>query len=399
MTAGLKILVVGGGMYVTGRGTETSGTLVPALLEGVKHGLVSEVAIVTTQAGSALEACRKSASIARQMGVDCSFAAFPKEGECTNAYLQAAKAFQPDAVLVSVPDHLHASVSIPLIEKGLHCLVVKPMASSLEEAQAMVASAEKNQVVAQVEFHKRYDESNLLLYDAVQSRKLGDLLYAVIEYSQQKRIPRDVFRSWVAKTSVFQYLGVHYVDLLYFVTGFLPRRVTAWGQKSHLYNLGIDTWDAMQVVIEWEDFQSSTKVGMVSTHITNWIDPDETSSISDQKINLVGTLGRFQADQKHRGVQTVTDSQGVKDVNPYFSSSWIDPQTGKIKFHGYGIQSVLQFLRDVHWVKYHNGNLEELITSRPSFQSGLISTAVIDAAHQSLLIHQSSPVEIHCEKN
>lgn len=394
MIQGLRVLVVGGGMYVAGRGTETSGTLVPALLEGVKQGLVSEVAITTTRSSSALETCKKSSCIARQMGVDCSFTAFPKEGENPKAFLQAAEAFQPNAVLVSVPDHLHASVSIPLIEKGLHCLVVKPMAASLEEAQAMVASAEKNQVVAQVEFHKRYDESNLLLYDAVRSKKLGDLLYAVIEYSQQKRIPRDVFRSWAAKTSVFQYLGVHYVDLLYFVTKFLPKRVAAWGQKNHLQSLGIDTWDSMQVVIEWEDPQNSAKARMVSTHITNWIDPDETSSISDQKINLVGTLGRFQADQKHRGIQIVTEPQGIRDVNPYFSSSWIDPQTGKIKFHGYGIQSVLQFLRDVHWVKYHNGKLNELITNRPSFQSSLISSAVIDAAHQSLLIHKSSPVEI-----
>ena len=90
----------------------------------------------------------------------------------------------------------------------------------------------------------------------------------------------------------------------------------------------------------------------------------------------------------------VTDTQGIKDVNPYFSSSWIDPQTGKIKFHGYGIKSVLQFLRDVYSVKIQNVNLEQLTTTRPSFQSSLISSAVIDAVHQSLLTRQSSPVEV-----
>ena len=54
--AGLRILIVGGGMYVAGRGTETSGTLVPAVLEGVKRGFVSEIAIATTKASSAFEA-------------------------------------------------------------------------------------------------------------------------------------------------------------------------------------------------------------------------------------------------------------------------------------------------------------------------------------------------------
>ena len=356
--------------------------------------LVSEISIATTKASSAFEACRKSAEIAQQMGLDCQLSAFPKEGVTQDSFLQAVEIFKPDAVIISVPDHLHASISITLIEKGLHCLVVKPMASNLDEARAMLVTAKKHQVVAQVEFHKRYDESNLLLYDTVRSGKLGDLLYAVIEYSQQKNLPRELFRAWVEKSSIFQYLGVHYVDLLYFVTGFLPKRVTAWGQKNYLQSLGIETWDAMQVVVEWENTQKPLTNHFVSTHITNWIDPDETSAISDQKINVVGTLGRFQADQKNRGLQTVIDSKGINDLNPYFCSSWTDPKTNNLTFQGYGIKSVMQFLQDVQLIKYGNGNLEDLSTSRPSFQSSLISSAVIDAAHQSLIDQESTPVEI-----
>ena len=40
--------------------------------------------------------------------------------------------------------------------------------------------------------------------------------------------------------------------------------------------------------------------------------------MSDQKINVVGTKGRFQADQKHRGVQVVQDELGIQEINPYF---------------------------------------------------------------------------------
>ena len=45
-------------------------------------------------------------------------------------------------------------------------------------------------------------------------------------------------------------------------------------------------------------------------------------------------------------------------------------------------------------IDLENGKLEDLSLNRPTFQSGLISTAVIDAAHQSLLENNSSPVEI-----
>ena len=386
----IKILIIGGGMYVTGKGTTSNGTIMPALLEARRHKLVSKLGLVTTSADSANENRERVNDLAQRMGVDSQCEYFPKSVHNEQAYLEAVEQFKPDAVIVAVPDHLHASVCIPLIEKRIHCLVVKPMATTLAEANAMTEAAKKAGVVAQVEFHKRLDESNLLLRDAIQSKKFGELLYAIIEYSQKKQIPRDVFHSWAEKSSVFQYLGVHYVDLLQFVTDFRPLRVSAWGQKDYLKNLGIDTWDSMQVVVEWERKDGGQ---FVSTHITNWIDPDETSAMSDQKINVVGTKGRFQADQKNRGVQIVEDGKGIQDVNPYFSSSWKENINQYLLFNGYGIKSVLQFVKDVQMFKDGEIELETLKKIRPSFEVCRISSAVIEAAHQSLK-QQNFPINI-----
>jgi D-galacturonate reductase len=386
----INVLIVGGGMYVAGRGSNSDGTIMPALLEARRNGLVNRLCIVTTSADSANENRERVNDLAQRMGVDLECEFFPKSGHDLQAYIVAAEQFKPDAVIVSVPDHLHASISISLIEKGIHCLVVKPMATTLEEADAMTGAAKKAGVIAQVEFHKRLDESNLLLRDAVKTNKLGNLLYAVIEYSQKKQIPRDIFRSWAGKSSIFQYLGVHYVDLIQFVSSFRPLKVCAWGQKDYLKNLGIDTWDSMQVVIEWEREDGGQ---FVSTHITNWIDPDETSAMSDQKINVVGTKGRFQADQKNRGVQIVEDGEGIQDVNPYFSSSWKETINQNLMFNGYGIKSLLQFVKDVQMFKDGEIELDTLEKIRPSFEVCRISSAVIEAAHQSLA-QQNTPVKI-----
>lgn len=386
----MDILVVGGGMYVAGKGTQTNGTIIPALLEGRRNGLVGRLGVVTTSSKSAGENANRVHQLAGVMGVESQCETFPKIGASQTAYLDAANKFKPDAVIISVPDHLHATISIALIEKGLHCLVVKPMAPTLKEARAMLEAAERQNVVACVEFHKRLDESNLLLYDYFRSGRLGQLLYAVIEYSQKKQIPRDIFRSWSAQSSIFQYLGVHYVDLLQFVTAYRPVKVSAWGQKDYLENLGLNTWDAMQVVIEWEREDGKP---FVSTHITNWVDPDETSSMSDQRINVVGTQGRYQADQKNRGVQVVLDEQGVQDLNPYFSNSWKHPDTQQLTFSGYGIQSILQFIKDVSQFQAGEIDLISLEKVRPSFKACCVSTAVIEAAHQSLK-NQSIPTEV-----
>lgn len=388
MSGALDILVVGGGMYVTGRGTETYGTIMPALLEGRRKGTVGRIGIVTTNSDSANRALNVFIRLSNQMGLDEQCEIFPKTGIDSFAYLTAADIFNPDAVIVSVPDHLHASISIALIGKGLHCLVVKPLAPTVIEAESMIEASKKANVVAEVEFHKRLDESNMFMCDKLRTGQLGKLLYAVVEYSQQKRIPCELFKAWSGNSNVFQYLGVHYVDLIHFATNFTPLKVTAWGQKDYLPSHGIDTWDAIQVVIEWQRTDGNS---FVSTHLTNWVDPNETSALSDQKINIVGTKGRYQADQKNRGVQTVLDVTGVQDINPYFSSFIKDAESSKLFFQGYGIRSVLRFLHDILSVKSHKKTLNELEQSRPTFNNCIVSTAVVEAVGKSL---QNSSVTI-----
>lgn len=368
-------------MYVTGRGTASYGTILPALLEARRQGRVGRIVLATTSAESSRAAAARLQELAEHMRVEIESAYLPAKGRDERAYLEALERYTPDAAIISVPDHLHAAVGIPLVERGVHCLMVKPMATSVAEARAMAAAARRAQVVAQVEFHKRLDESNMLLRDAVRSGRLGELLYAVIEYSQQKRIPRDIFRGWAARSNVFQYLGVHYVDLLQHVTAYTPRRVTAWGQKNYLHGIGIDTWDAIQTVIEWDTGHGGR---FVSTHITNWIDPDETTALSDQRINVVGTKGRFQADQKHRGVQQVVDGQGAQDINPYFTMASGDKGGEPLRYSGYGIDSVLQFIDDVIAFRKGEVSWEDLNVRRPSFDAGVVSTAVVEAAGRSL---------------
>ena len=92
-----------------------------------------------------------------------------------------------------------------------------------------------------VEFHKRFDKHNILLKNTYESKKLGQPLYFNIEYSQKKIIPEKIFRKWVNKTNILQYLGIHYIDLVYFITKATPIRVLAMGQKNWLKKQKIPT--------------------------------------------------------------------------------------------------------------------------------------------------------------
>jgi predicted dehydrogenase len=64
---------------------------------------------------------------------------------------------QCEAMSVAVPATYHASSTIPLLEMGKHVLVEKPIAASVEEAEAMVAAAQKNNVILGVGHVERFN--------------------------------------------------------------------------------------------------------------------------------------------------------------------------------------------------------------------------------------------------
>jgi predicted dehydrogenase len=282
-----------------------------------------------------------------------------------------------------VPDHLHYETTIPLIENGLHCLVVKPLAPTVKEVKGLIRLAEKAGVYGAVEFHKRFDRSNLKLRDTIQQGLIGDPLYFVVEYSQRKSIPLKKFKEWVRHTNILQYLGIHYIDIIFFATGASPRRAMAQGQKSFLIRRGVDTFDAIQCLIEWEMKNGSR---FTSAIMTNWIDPEKTSAMSDQRIKVIGTRGRFEADQKYRGIRLVTDEKGVEELNPDFSVFYGTGSGDGVSFQGYGAESILQFLKDVTAVKAGKLKPIDLKGRRPTFRDALAPTAVLEAANKSLAL-------------
>jgi predicted dehydrogenase len=66
-----------------------------------------------------------------------------------------------DAVSVAVPTASHAEVGCHLLEMGLDVLVEKPMAASLDEADALLRSARKNHRILQVGHVERFNPAVL----------------------------------------------------------------------------------------------------------------------------------------------------------------------------------------------------------------------------------------------
>jgi predicted dehydrogenase len=258
---------------------------------------------------------------------------------------------------------------------------VKPLTPTLQEARELVRLSRTLGVYGAVEFHKRFDETNLYARKAVDAKMLGQLLYITVDYSQRISIPTVVFRDWARTTNIFQYLAVHYVDLIHFLTGYLPTRVMAVGTRGTLKEQGITEFDSVHATLLWTSPDRSQT--LLSVHATNWIDSNRSSAMSDQKYKIIGTKGRLELDQKNRGVELVTDEVGVQQINPYFSEFLPDPDRG-MSFSGYGHRSIERFLLDVQDLRAGKVSTQALESARPSFHSSLPSVAVTEAVNASL---------------
>ena len=377
----MNILVIGTGMYTCGRGTDGYGTILPAVLEWKRKNPEGEMYIAGTSPESIRIAQAKIQDLKRNMQVEPSVRYFPEGTQPDpNCFQEAIRQIpMPACVIIATPDHWHRQMAGAAIEAGLHTQVVKPLAPTLKEVRELIDLQQKYKTYCVVDFHKRFDLANLKLKDALSAGLIGDPLYIVVLYSQRKSVPSIQFRKWVEKTTIFQYLGIHYIDIVYFATQAMPLRVMAIGQKGWLLAQGIDTYDSVQGAIEWQ-LPSGEKFTLFI--FTNWIDPESTSALSEQNIRVIGTKGRFESEQKNRGMTMVTDQKGIEEINPYFTSPYqVD---GRVTYRGYGVDSIETFLNDAVEVENGDVRIEDLEKKRSTFKQSIVPTVLLEGIHLSL---------------
>ena len=100
----------------------------------------------------------------------------PNENIFSNWQDLAARDKLADAVIISTPDIEHKAAAVAFAEKGYHILLEKPMATTLEDCQAIVDSVEKNNVSLAVCHVLRYSPYFVKVKDIINSGQLGDII-------------------------------------------------------------------------------------------------------------------------------------------------------------------------------------------------------------------------------
>lgn len=136
------------------------------------------------------------------------------------------KAERPDVVVVGTPNALHAAQSIAALDAGCHVLVEKPMATTIDDARAMIAAAERNKRYLMVGQNQRLMAAHVKAKRILDSGELGRPIsfQTTFKHGGPEGWSVDGARSWFFKKpqavmGVCADLGVHKVDLMQYLLG------------------------------------------------------------------------------------------------------------------------------------------------------------------------------------
>jgi UDP-N-acetylglucosamine 3-dehydrogenase len=180
---------------------------------------------------------------------------------------------RPDLVSVAVPTKLHALVAEEAMSRGIHVLIEKPLAPSVEEGRTIVDSAAAHGVKLMVGHIERFNPA----VAEIQRRLAGDELGRVFQVHARRLSP---FPGRISDVGVILDLASHDLDVMHHLLGAEVERVFAeTEQKAHA-----TCEDLVSALIRFDN-------GVIGLLDVNWLTPTKVRTLT-----VLGEGGMYVAD-------------------------------------------------------------------------------------------------------
>lgn len=139
-----------------------------------------------------------------------------------------------EAVVICLPNALHAEATIAALEQGKHVYLEKPLAMNLDEAQDVLAAWGRAGVVGMIGFNYRFNELYQAAKRYIQSGRLGELISVRSVFSSSSQILPAWKQTRLSGGGVLLDLASHHIDLVRFIFGGEIQEVFArvWSLRS-----------------------------------------------------------------------------------------------------------------------------------------------------------------------
>jgi predicted dehydrogenase len=232
-----------------------------------------------------------------------------------------------DAVAVTSETAEHRRLIERAVARGRHVLCEKPIATTLEDADAIAAAVAKAGVVFMQSFPKRFDPVNHEIRRLLDAKALGKLWLVRVRHGHRHGLSAEFTRGWwvdPARSGGGTLIdeGVHATDFLRWMFG-EPQTV----QATIAHNLGLAVEDTAVATYRWAD-------GLVADVSTGWM-----FHAADSSVEIYGTEGSILlsgvdiASRDVAGNPAALRFSTMKDAERRWVESPIVPQFIVGKFH------------------------------------------------------------------
>jgi len=175
-----------------------------------------------------------------------------------------------DAAVVAVPTRFHLDAGLAALEQGLHVLVEKPIATTLEEGRRLVSAARDGHRVFAVGHIERFNPAGRELQRRVAGGEIGRI------YQIQAR-RQGPFPARIRDVGVVIDLATHDLDVMYKLAGSEVQRLYAETEQR----ISTEHEDILNALLKFES-------GMLGVLQVNWLTPTKI-----REVSVLGEKGMF----------------------------------------------------------------------------------------------------------
>jgi predicted dehydrogenase len=209
-------------------------------------------------------------------------------GKAYQDYTEMLNQEHADCVIVATPEALHREPVVAAAQHGRHVFVEKPLATTLDDADAMIEACADAGVKLMTGYILRFEVNYAMIQDAIQEGNIGRLLsiYA------RRITPIGEARRLRGRVSPVTYIAVHDIDQMLWCHPKPVKSVYARALRGRVWE-EFGTYDCAWLTIEFAD-------GALGIHEVGWCLPEEWAGwqkptswggFGDVRMNVIGTDG------------------------------------------------------------------------------------------------------------
>jgi predicted dehydrogenase len=187
--------------------------------------------------GTKIEGCADVSVIARKKAIALSVKKVYK------SYNDLFRSKSLDAVIISIPNHLHFECITEAAERGIHIFVEKPLAKTVEECKKIIDLIQRKHVKLMVGYRYRFCEPAQRVYEMYTSGQIGDIEIANFDLIMNgpfgagfvpQNVPEWYFDPQKIGGGVLLESGDHMIDLARWFFGDLEVQYALVGNRYEL---------------------------------------------------------------------------------------------------------------------------------------------------------------------